>query len=151
MTLDYWFNEINNIVDGFIKTFDTDYNSTVGQDFCTIVEDNTIEWTLVYVEKGGKSFYENFVSRFPSADGFNLFTLSVLHELGHLETQEDMVDDVDERLAITNDYDYYALYNETIATDWAGWWIDSHYEDAIMIDTLFTTIINRCYSDLITE
>lgn len=151
MTLDYWFNEINNIVDGFIKTFDTDYNSTVGQNFCSIIEDNTIEWTLVYVEKGGKSFYENFVSRFPSADGFNLFTLSVLHELGHLETQEDMVDDVDERLVITNDYDYYALYNEQIATDWAGWWINSHYEDALMIDTLFTTIINKCYSDLITE
>jgi hypothetical protein len=151
MTLEYWFTQINNVVDGFIKTFNTDYNCAVGSDFCTVIEDERIEWTLVYVEKGGKSFYENFVSRFPNADGFNLFTLSVLHELGHLETQDEMEDDVEKRATIANDEEYYALYNETIATDWAGSWINAHYEDAIIIDTLFTTVIEKCYSDLITE
>ena len=71
-------------------------------------------------------------------------------EIGYC-VHPDKVPPQKKRATIKNDYEYYALYNEQIATDWAGWWINSHFEDALMIDTLFTTIINKCYSDLITE
>jgi hypothetical protein len=46
------------------------------------------------------------------------------------------VDDIEERNAITTEAEYFALYNETIATDWAGFFIEDNYTTVMQFDNI---------------
>lgn len=150
-TLDEWLEKIDNEIYNFITDFNPNYGCEVGQDFCAYPLAGDIEWSLIYVDSGGTAFYNNFISRFPCAEGFSLFTLSLLHELGHLETASDYVNDREERSALTDCESYFNLHNEKIATDWAGKWIENNFAYAVQVDNYFSELINDCYADLITE
>lgn len=151
MTFEDWIDAIDDAVYLFLTEFDENYECEIGADFCAYPLDGIIEWSLLYVENGGKEFYENFVSRFPKAEGFNLFTLSILHEIGHLETVAHYECDTEIRKRTVNSEDYFKLHNEVIATNWAGEWINNNYDYAVATDKFFTQLLNDCYADLITE
>lgn len=89
-----------------------------------------INYSIVLSQKETKWFCEDFVRRYPAAKGLDAFTLSFLHELGHIVTWDDMIDDSKERATLftaASDYEsnikYFNLYNERLATDWAGTFI----------------------------
>lgn len=126
------FSPVTAILSDFVHTFDEEYSVEVGADF-EAVDDEKIVYAIAQVERGAESFRADFLRRFPVCAVFDIFTLSFMHELGHLETAWDMVDDVKQRNAINAmtdkakaDRRYYALHNERIATDWAGEYLTEH-------------------------
>lgn len=149
MTLDKWIDTINSVVSDFCKSIDEEYESRMGCDFCAVLNENTIEWSLIYAEKAGQSFYENFVSRYPVAKELSFFTVSILHEIGHFETEWEMIDDTEIRNRELTNEQYYDLFNERIATDWAGEWIENNYSAARCIDKKFTEILNKFYKEVL--
>lgn len=137
---------INRAVSAFVKSIDEEYDARMGIDFGACMDENIVEWSLIVPEGGGKEFYENFCTRFPVAWGFDLFTLSILHEVGHLETEWEMVDDtkIRNRKGLTNT-EYFNLFNERIATDWAGEWIENNIKLALDIDKIFKKMLKKFY------
>ena len=71
-----------------------------------------------------KMFRADFVRRCPFAAMFNDVTLSILHELGHWATRAsvDWMRDYEDRKGLTIE-EYFTLYSERIATDWAINWL----------------------------
>ena len=152
INLDNEFAKINEVVRDFVKSISEEYDCRMGIEFCVYLEENMIEWSILYVENGGEAFYENFISRFPKARGFNLFTLSVLHEIGHLETEWDMEDETYLRNTDTmDDETYFNLYNEKIATDWAGEWIEDNFDEALAIDDKFNEILSKFFEKVLNK
>lgn len=141
---------INKTINTFISQFG-EYSCRMGSDFCVYLNENVIEWTLIYVEKGGEAFYNNFIKRFPLAQKLNLFTLSLLHELGHLETEDEIIEDKKEFDTNISDEEYFNLYNEVIATDWAGEWIETHLQEAENLNKKLETIIFNFYKEYLTD
>ena len=92
-----------------------------------------------YYEKS--PFYANFIQRYKPARGFAKITLTLLHELGHLETFSQLPYDYDRAKTISeikqkakeeglNIWDlnmkyYCPLYEETLATEWAIKWLQN--------------------------
>lgn len=116
---------LNEMVNNFIANINEEYVAIESDTFEVNFNDYEINYA---VENEVDDFYNNFVERFPLASNFAPFVLSLLHEVGHLETEDDIIDDTEERNAITNTADYFNLYNEAIATDWAGFFIEDNFE-----------------------
>ena len=88
-----------------------------------------------------KAFRKNFIARCPLARGFASITLTLLHELGHFETEDYISDEYDRDKALIeirkrakeespnlsvdelNEKYYFPLEDETLATDWAIEWL----------------------------
>ena len=149
MTLEKWLDKINDTVREFVQSIDCEYDCRHGQNFEACLDENVIEWSILVVEKGEDAFCKNFISRFPNADKLNYFTLALLHEIGHFETEWEMVDDIDERNTITDYDEYFNLFNERIATDWAGEWIDENLELALTVDKMFLDLLNDFYNEML--
>ena len=79
---------------------------------------DTIYYTDGMTDEGDAAFRLNFVKRCPIAACYSDFTLSLLHELGHVMTSCDMTGDSASDEFETYE-DYFATHDETIATDWA--------------------------------
>ncbi len=116
---------LNEMINNFIANINEEYIAVESDTFEVNFNDYEINYA---VENEVDDFYNNFVERFPLAGNFAPFVLSLLHEVGHLETEDDIIDDTEERNAITNTADYFNLYNEAIATDWAGFFIEDNFE-----------------------
>ena len=84
---------------------------------------------------GAKEFYRNMIMRDPSLRGFSLVTLSLLHELGHHETADDVPFGYNREKAQNKMYKwsnndertlnmmYFSLPDEWLATQWAIDWL----------------------------
>lgn len=149
MTLDNWFDTINAIVREFVRSFDEEYDCRMSTNFCACLTENTIEWSLLFVEPAGEAFYNNFIARYPAASNLNFFMLAILHEIGHLETEWEMVDDIDERNKELSNEEYFKLFNERIATDWAGEWIENNTITAHNINEKFNKVLNEFYKEVL--
>jgi hypothetical protein len=148
MSLDNELKKIDDIVKHFVQSINEEYDCAMGLDFMAQLDNDIVVWSILTLEKSGEAFYNNFVSRFPKAKGFSLFTLSVLHEVGHLETENEMEDDVDIRNnEIMTNEEYFNLFNERIATDWAGYWIEKNFQKAISLDATFRIALNNLYAE----
>lgn len=140
------FREVTYILEDFAQSFDEEYLVQFGTDFEADTIDDTIYYTIAIVDKGAQTFRANFEKRFPVAKDFDIFTLSFLHELGHLETEWDMENDTQQRNKIRGLKDaekYYNLHNEKIATDWAGEYLTDHYLTAKALEERCLKIIKR--------
>ena len=149
MTLEKFIEQIDELVRGLVKSIDEDYECEIGSDFCVYLDEDLIHWSLLYKDECGQAFYQNFIERFPRAKGFGLFTLSLLHELGHLETEWDMEDDSELDTDSLSNEDYFALHNEKIATDWAGEYLIQHYEDVFAFDELIEAYLQAMYAGVL--
>jgi hypothetical protein len=116
---------LNEMVNNFIANINEEYIAEENEAF----EVDFNEYEILYaVENEADDFFANFVERFPLVANLNPFVASLLHEVGHLETEDEIIDDTEERANITNTAEYFALWNETIATDWAGFFIEDNFE-----------------------
>ena len=142
--------KINNAVREFVRSISEEYDCRMAKDFGACLAENVVEWSIIYIDTAGEAFYNNFVSRFPQAEGFNLFTLSILHEVGHFETEWEMEDETELRAVneMSND-DYFNLFNERIATDWAGEWIENNFNEALALDNKFNKILKNFFEEVL--
>ena len=149
-TLDMYLEDINALVNTFLVTeIDDDYCAVMGTDFEARNDENCIVWSAIYSDRGGEAFRNDFIKRFPVAKDLDTFTLSVLHEIGHLETEDEMVDDTKQRNRknLTNEQ-YFRLHNEYIATEWAGYWLEDNLATAKRWNAkflkAFRTMVKNC-------
>lgn len=88
--------------------------------------------------EGDTDFAINFHNRCPLSKGFANVTLSLLHELGHICTNDDLenwnwlnraeaLDDIDEKCKTRREknFAYFELPDEKAATDWAIEWLQN--------------------------
>ncbi len=148
MKLDKYYDEINKTVLQFVKSIDEEYTCHMGTDFSVDLDNNDIEWSLLYVEESGRAFYEKWKKVCPLALCFSYFTVALLHEIGHLETEWDMVDDTEKRNSELTGKEYFNLYNEKIATAWASDFCIEHFERAIDFDTQINFLLKNFYYEV---
>lgn len=142
---------INAIINDFVKSINEDYSARPASDFMACLDEDVVEWSLVYPENDGRAFFLNFVERFPYALRYSFFLLCLLHEVGHLETENEMDDDTAARNKPMTSADYYDLHNEFIATEWAGEWLAANPEQAIDLDKRLRAAIKEFYAANLTE
>lgn len=143
------FAPVTKALNAFVRKFDEEYSCTLGPAF-EAINDEIIIYTVMVCDNTALSFRNDFIKRFPACADFNLFTLSFMHELGHLETALDTVNDIEERneinamsnreLALTK---YYQLYNECLATNWAGQYLTKHHKDMKVWENKITKLFKK--------
>ena len=133
-----------------VQTFDEEYTCELGANFEAVYTDNVIIYSIVMMDDAANSFRADFVERFPHCDDFTTFTLSFFHELGHLETSYDIINDVADRVYINGMRDkreaerrYYRLHNERIATDWAGAYLTAHHDEMKAWEKIFLEKLSK--------
>ena len=86
----------------------------------------------LFYSSGTKDFRKDFVERSPKSRGFANITISLLHELGHLETDWYDFGDYDRDTEVARvtslpisqiNREYFKLPDEAAATDWAIDWL----------------------------
>lgn len=72
-------------------------------------------------------FRRDFIARYAPARGFSNTTLSILHEIGHYRTRQEIDDwqDYKKRQRVKTQKEYMMLESERRATDWAIQWLYS--------------------------
>lgn len=131
---------INDIINEFLEPFEL--TAEPGTDFCYYFLEDKIYYALAVGNTSAKLFMENAEARFPDAHA-DVFLWSLLHEIGHSETLDDLEDDEEVRCmeikrelskhtdwSITRRHEiYFACPDEMAATDWAGEYIMNHVDE----------------------
>jgi hypothetical protein len=133
-----------------VKSFDENYSVILSDKYAVDLDNEIITYALL-VDSRNDKFYENFVSRFPCVKNFNILFLSILHEIGHLETQDEMVDDTEIRNTELDEETYFNLFNEKIATDYAGFWIQDNFELAKKYNDEIEKVLFEMYEKVLTD
>ena len=149
-------NEINNIINEFLVPFGL--TAELGTDFDYCVLEDKIHYTLVVGDICSKLFIENVEARFPDVHA-DVFLWSLLHEIGHSETLDDLNDGVEELcMEIKRELyrhqnwsieDLHAIYfncpDEKAATDWAGEYMMNHGKEITIFWDKLQPVIKRFY------
>lgn len=140
-TTDEWFERFCNAVEEEFPSRVKMVQSKRGFAVCPEEKDEE-EFTMFYnIEslwsRGHRQFAQNFFSRCPMSRGFASVTISILHEIGHMNAQQEF-EGYDREQAIidlrenfpraTINFEYFKLPDEKAATDWAIEWL-SHPEN----------------------
>lgn len=142
--LQTYLNKINSTLNSIVKSFDENYSIILSDKYAVDLDNEIITYALL-VDSRNDKFYENFVSRFPCVKNFNVLFLSILHEIGHLETQDEMEDDTEIRNTELDEETYFNLFNEKIATDYAGFWVQDNLEIAKKYNDEIENILFEIY------
>ena len=142
------FAPVTALLNDFIQMFDEEYTVELAHKFCADNIQEVVYYTVVMPKDSVDEFTTDFIKRFPACSCFSEFMLSFMHELGHLETEWDMVDDTEERNKITDNATYFQLYNERIATDWAGEYLTDHKAEMQMLERQILTEIHKIWQSI---
>ena len=117
----------------------------LGQEYAYwyVSESVTFKLTYTIVDK----WYDEFIyKRFHLVDGYDSFVFSLLHEIGHHMTMDNIPEDVQAEIdkkkekleKLINlkfmpkflrkkiEFEYFTLYDELMATRWAVWYFKNH-------------------------
>lgn len=137
---------IDDILNEFLAEFDC--TAAMGSDFCYWPSKNLINYSIIVAEKGTDYFMENWHNLTPEMK-IDPFLAALMHEIGHymsegeLTTEEEFYS-IDRRHQIATDlralsaedkekerqyyYEYFALPEEELATNWAITYIRTHQQ-----------------------
>ena len=146
--LERFLKDINEVVNEIVQYFDEEYSAYLADEFSADLTNSRVSYALLVEPISNDEFRNDFVSRFSVANKYGDFLLSLLHEIGHLETINDMVDDIEKRGKITDNDKYFNLFNERIATDWAGFWLEDNEVLAKRFDTQIEEKLFNLYSQI---
>lgn len=132
--IDDMFQKVTDILQDFVSTLSEEYIVQMGTDFAADFDEECVYYSILMCDKAGRAFQKNFVERYPDCADFDLFMLSFMHEVGHLETEWDAENDTIVRNNIFNYDDYFNLHNEQIATDWAGEYLTENHDVMKMLE-----------------
>lgn len=120
--------KLENIVDRFVKSIDEDLMAFMGTDFSYFYATDKIEFTIIVAEKMNDWFLE-FVNNTFGVDFNDCFIISLLHEVGHHFTLDEIEDNdfnycMDVKATLTSEtkeecFTYFNLEDEWQATAWA--------------------------------
>lgn len=142
------FAPVTALLNDFVQMFDEEYTVELAHKFCADNISEVVFYSVVMPMEPTDEFVTDFVKRFPACKCFNNFTLSFMHELGHLETEWDMVDDTEERNRITDNATYFKLHNERIATDWAGEYLTEHTAEMLILERQVLTMLHKIWQSI---
>jgi hypothetical protein len=128
--------ELEQAIDKFIEPFGL--SSKLDTDFAYYFEKDLVTFSLFQIDA-----YNDFIldaeSRFPSVLGVHPFMWSLLHEVGHHETWDELTEEeIEESMQIKDSIDtdnhsskmsYYTCPDEYAATDWAGHYLEENREE----------------------
>ena len=140
-SLDEWFERFSNAVDEEIPSQVKMTYREEGFAVCPIEKDDP-EFHFFYnldelYSRGHKQFAQDFFARCPMGRGFASITITILHEIGHMNAQQDFegysrIEAIRELKnnfpRETINFEYFKLPDEKSATDWAIEWL-SHPEN----------------------
>ena len=127
--------KITNILNNFLAQFEL--TAEMGMDFSYYYDDNLITYSLIYSEQGASDFMESVEEKSPTIDA-DVFLWSVLHEVGHHETIDELTEEEEEysentkRRILEENLPhklYYNLPDEYAATSWAVQYAEEHFEE----------------------
>lgn len=130
------YNAINTIINNFVAQFDL--TAKIDTDFSYYWRDDTIGYTLAITERFDRLWNEYLNKNYPEVTA-PIFIWSILHEIGHAETDDYItpymhtrLDLLKKKLDPNSDKDtmfYYSLADEVLATDWAYKYIMKHPDE----------------------
>ena len=141
---------ITNIINNFLEPFDC--VAFAGTDFNYYPASNTIEFALTVIDEHANSFKQFAESLHPVHS--DIFLWSLMHELGHAETEDEFDDDEEYEAAAANvisDEDYYNIPQEYAATDWAGEYMTEHEDEMIQLWNELAPAIKAFYDAMEVE
>ena len=148
MNKDFISNKFEKAVNDIVQSFDPDYHTMLATDFMADVEELTVYFSVVIIEREDKIFMEDIYNRDNNLPVLSNLLWSLLHEVGHLETCDEMIDDEIERINISllsetqpdlASKKYHKLYNERIATDWAVDFVRNNIDQCLSWDNVLLT------------
>lgn len=105
-----------------VSTILDDYTVVIDSEFFADLDEQLIGIAPFKINKYEQSFMDYIHSTYSNAPQFPNFLYSILHEIGHVETENEM-EEVDEdtlkHYRGLGVHEYYRLHDETIATEWA--------------------------------
>ena len=140
-TTDEWFERFRNAVEEEVPSQVKMVKREKGFAVCPCEKEDT-EFHFFYnldelYCKGHRQFAQDFFSRCPMGRGFASVTITILHEIGHMNAQQEF-EGYNRVQAITEleknfpretiNFEYFKLPDEKAATDWAIEWL-SHPEN----------------------
>ena len=148
--------EINNIINEFLKPFEL--IAELGTDFDYCFLEDKIHYTFVVGDTSSKLFIKNAEKRFPNVYA-DVFLWSLLHEVGHSETLDDLDDGVEElcmeiKKGLNEHTDwsvehrhmvYFNCPDEVAATDWAGEYMMNHKDEITIFWNKLQPVIKKFY------
>ena len=145
-----YIDEINNILNDFLKPFDC--TAVFDKDFAYYSDLNTITYSLIVLDSCSKTFSCFTKALFPEINA-DIFLWSFLHELGHNMTEDDFDEDEwnqyrKDAVSCSNDYQYYNLPIEKAATAWAGEYMLTHTEEVAILWNKLSSTIAEFYEKL---
>ena len=140
-SLDEWFERFSNAVEEEIPSQVKMTYREDGFAVC-ITEKDDPEFHFFYnldelYSRGHKQFAQDFFSRCPMGRGFASITITILHEIGHMNAQQNFegYNRIEAIRELKNNFpretinfEYFKLPDEKAATDWAIEWL-SHPEN----------------------
>lgn len=140
-SLDEWFERFSNAVEEEIPSQVKMTYREDGFAVC-IAEKDDPEFHFFYnldelYSRGHKQFAQDFFARCPMGRGFASITITILHEIGHMNAQQDFegYNRIEAIRKLKNNFpgetinfEYFKLPDEKAATDWAIEWL-SHPEN----------------------
>ena len=138
---DEWFERFRNAITEEIPSRVKMTYREKGFAVCTIEKDEP-EFHFFYnldelYSKGSKQFAQDFFARCPMGRGFASVTITILHEIGHMNAQQkfegynriEAIRELEKNFPReTINFEYFKLPDEKAATDWAIEWL-SHPEN----------------------
>lgn len=138
---DEWFERFRNAITEEIPSQVKMTYREKGFAVCTIEKDEP-EFHFFYnldelYSKGSKQFAQDFFARCPMGRGFASVTITILHEIGHMNAQQkfegynriEAIRELEKNFPReTINFEYFKLPDEKAATDWAIEWL-SHPEN----------------------
>ena len=149
-------NEIDNIINDFLEPFGL--TTELGTDFDYCFVEDKVHYALVIEDTSSKLFMKNAEMRFPDVHA-DIFLWSLLHEIGHSETLDDLEDGVEELCmeikeklnehtdwsAETRHMIYFNCPDEEAATNWAGEYMMNHSEEVTIFWNKLRIAIHNFY------
>ena len=137
---------MNELLTKMVQEVNPDYSVICDGTFYCDVDDMTISYSRNSKNIIEQMFADYIYNSYADVPQVSPFMLSILHELGHAETEDEMVDDSGAQFAFDrkeNQSDeefyagftkYYQLPNEQLATDWAVWFLQENTDECLMWD-----------------
>ena len=123
---------MDRVLTRFAKQFDCDVR--LDTDFYCIPVSNRIGYTLIVPKANSVTFMDRVQRLYPDINA-DEFLWSFLHEIGHIETYEDMTEkEIREVMRAKDceditDEEYYELLDEYLATEWAANYMRENQEE----------------------
>ena len=143
--------ELTAVVNNFTQQFDC--VAEISDTFWVDVATNTVYFSLFYEKREEEEFMSTVYRCNPKVE-MNIFLWSLLHEIFHVETYDDLTEeellycvDVKENIqrGLVNPLEYYDLPIERMATEAAVKWANTHINELAEFWTQFLDATMRFY------